>query len=272
MSISNKIDFAAIIIVKNANPNGDPLDENRPRTTIDGHGEISDVCLKRKIRNTLMDDTNIFVQSDDRRKDDFKTLKERAESILPKKKGTPPEEVAKKACEEWYDVRAFGQVFAFKGSKEESGVSLGIRGPISIQPAFSVDPVNVTSSQITKSVSNEGDGIKKSSDVMGMKYRVDSGVYVFFGAISPQLAEKTGFSDDDAELFKKALVQLFEGDASSARPAGSMEVSKIFWWKHNCSSGQYSSAKVHRSLTVNSDGSYELKNLPDLTPEIIEGF
>jgi CRISPR-associated protein Csd2 len=86
------------------------------------------------------------------------------------------------------------------------------------------------------------------------------------------LAFKTGFSDDDANLFKKALVRLFEGDASSARPEGSMEVSKIFWWAHNCPDGQYSSAKVHHSLTVNPDGSYELKDLPGLTPEIIEGF
>jgi CRISPR-associated protein Csd2 len=273
MSISNKIDFAVILTVKNANPNGDPLNGNRPRTTIDGLGEISDVCLKRKIRNKLMDlGANIFVQSDDRRKDDFKTLRDRAEHILPKKKGTPPEEVAQNACNEWYDVRAFGQVLAFKSSGNVDGVSVGIRGPISIHPAFSVDPVNVTSSQITKSVSNEGDGTKKSSDTMGMKHRVDSGVYVFFGAISPQLAFKTGFSDDDANLFKKALVRLFEGDASSARPEGSMEVSKIFWWAHNCPDGQYSSAKVHHSLTVNPDGSYELKDLPGLTPEIIEGF
>ena len=196
MSLNHKIDFAVIFTVTNANPNGDPLDGNRPRTTLEGLGEISDVCLKRKIRNKLMDmGQNIFVQSDDRRVDDYKTLKERATSIL-KQKGTSAE-LAQKACQEWYDVRAFGQVFALKDkdAAKGTGVSIGIRGPVTIQPAFSKDTVNITSTQITKSVSNDGDGSKKSSDTMGMKHRVDKGTYVFFGAINPQLAELTGFSD-----------------------------------------------------------------------------
>ena len=84
MSINHKIDFAVIFTVTNANPNGDPLDGNRPRTTLEGLGEISDVCLKRKIRNKLMDmGQNIFVQSDDRRVDDYKTLKERGDPGRP---------------------------------------------------------------------------------------------------------------------------------------------------------------------------------------------
>ena len=165
MSLNHKIDFAVIFTVTNANPNGDPLDGNRPRTTLEGLGEISDVCLKRKIRNKLMDmGQNIFVQSDDRRVDDYKTLKERATPIL-KQKGTSAE-LAQKACQEWYDVRAFGQVFALKDkdAAKGTGVSIGIRGPVTIQPAFSKDTVNITSTQITKSVSNDGDGSKKSSD------------------------------------------------------------------------------------------------------------
>lgn len=172
MSLNHKIDFAVIFTVTNANPNGDPLDGNRPRTTLEGLGEISDVCLKRKIRNKLMDmGQNIFVQSDDRRVDDYKTLKERATPIL-KQKGTSAE-LAQKACQEWYDVRAFGQVFALKDkdAAKGTGVSIGIRGPVTIQPAFSRDTVNITSTQITKSVSNDGDGSKKSSDTMGMKHR-----------------------------------------------------------------------------------------------------
>lgn len=169
MSLNHKIDFAVIFTVTNANPNGDPLDGNRPRTTLEGLGEISDVCLKRKIRNKLMDmGQNIFVQSDDRRIDDYKTLKERATPIL-KQKGTSAE-LAQKACQEWYDVRAFGQVFALKDkdAAKGTGVSIGIRGPVTIQPAFSKDTVNITSTQITKSVSNDGDGSKKSSDTMGL--------------------------------------------------------------------------------------------------------
>ena len=107
---------------------------------------------------------------------------------------------------------------------------------------------------------------------MGMKHRVDKGVYVFYGSINPQLAERTGFSNEDAEVIKSILPKLFENDESSARPAGSMEVLKVYWWNHGCKAGKYSSAKVHRSLTVNPDGSYSISDLEGLNPEIIDGF
>ncbi len=110
---------------------------------------------------------------------------------------------------------------------------------------------------------------------MGMKHRVDEGVYVFYGSMNPQLASKTGFSDDDAETIKAILPKLFENDSSSARPEGSMEVLNVVWWEHNCPNGQYSSAKVHRSLSVNSDGSLDskkLESIADLKPQILNGF
>ena len=150
------------------------------------------------------------------------------------------------ACKEWIDVRSFGQVFAFKGSGGK-GVSVGVRGPVSIHTATSIDPIDITSMQITKSVNSEP-GKEKGSDTMGMKHRVDFGVYVFYGSINTQLAEKTGFTNEDARKIKEALVTLFENDASSARPDGSMEVHKVYWWEHNSKLGQYSSAKVHRLL------------------------
>jgi CRISPR-associated protein Csd2 len=278
MSLQHKIDFAVIISVKNANPNGDPLNGNRPRTDYAGIGEISDVCLKRKIRDRLQDDGHaIFVQSAERKIDGMSSLKARAESEehgLGKdafKKGKQPEETARRACDTWLDVRAFGQLFAFSGDKD-SGVSIPIRGPVSIHPAFSVEPVSITSTQITKSVSGEGDGTKRGSDTMGMKHRVDSAVYVTYGSISPQLAERTGFNDKDAAALKKVLPKLFEGDASSARPEGSMAVEKVIWWQHDCKAGRHSSARVHRSLHVQSDGSFTLDKLEGLEPEIIEGF
>lgn len=280
MSLNNKIDFAIIFTVKNANPNGDPLNGNRPRTDYEGHGEVTDVCLKRKVRDRLQSDGQaIFVQSDEKKTDGMTSLQNRAYSDefgLGKNafdsKKTPPQSTLKLACEKWFDVRAFGQIFAYKGDKSGDGVSLPIRGPVTIQSAFSIDPVSITSTQITKSVSGEGDGSKKSSDTMGMKHRVDSAVYVTFGAITPQLAEKTGFSDEDAKLIKAVLPKMFEGDASSARPEGSMTVEKVIWWEHNSKAGQYSSAKVHRTLTVNPDGSYELATLPGLEAEEIDGF
>jgi CRISPR-associated protein Csd2 len=95
---------------------------------------------------------------------------------------------------------------------------------------------------------------KKSSDTMGMKHRVDKGTYVFFGSINHQLSTLTGFTDKDAEKLKETLISLFENDASSARPDGSMEVKNVVWWQHSCASGDVSSAKVHGSLTVEEDG------------------
>ena len=287
MALENKIDFAVIFSVKNANPNGDPLNGNRPRTDYDGYGEVSDVCIKRKIRDRLQEmGLSIFVQSDDRRKDDYRSLKARGEGVLGKAFGS--DQMAARACELWFDVRAFGQIFAYKATKkakskkgedkageteDESAISIPIRGPVSVHSAISIEPVSITSMQITKSVSGEGDGSKRGSDTMGMKHRVDKlAVYVFFGAMNPQLAERTGFSDDDAEQIRAVLPRLFENDASSARPDGTMRVLKAFWWKHNCKAGQYSSAKVHGSLKVEPDGTYQLSNLEGLLPGVIDGF
>ena len=248
--LSNKIDFAVVFMANNANPNGDPLNGNRPRINYDGYGEVSDVCIKRKIRNRLQDaGYRIFVQSDDRCDDGFRSLSDRASAADEiKKAGKDKEAYARAACEKWMDVRTFGQVFAFKGDGAK-GVSVGVRGPVSIHTAKSVMPVNIESMQITKSVNSETKD-SKSSDTMGMKHTVEHGMYVTYGSINTQLAEKTGFSDEDAEAIKQALISLFENDCSSARPEGSMEVYKVIWWKHNCKGGQYSSAKVHRSLKV----------------------
>ena len=291
--LQNKIDFAVVLRVKRANPNGDPLNGNRPRTDYDNYGEMTDVCNKRKIRDRLLerwvaegrkeDDGNmIFVQSDDRKEDKCKSLRARAEAGLGNKLGS--DETVELACKKWLDVRAFGQLFALKGGKKakkgeenegegDTGISIGIRGPVTVQSAFSVAPVDIVSTQITKSVSGEDtkDG-KRSSDTMGTKHRVENGVYVFFGSMNPQLAKRTGFSDVDAEAIKQVLPRLFENDESSARPAGSMEILKVIWWKHNCKAGQYSSAKVHRTLTVNPDDSIKLDTLDGLTPEVIDGF
>lgn len=280
-SLKNKIDFAVIISVKRANPNGDPLNGNRPRQTYDGYGEISDVCLKRKMRNRLQDmGESIFVQSDDNRVDDFRSLNDRFKAANLGK------DTRTEACKKWFDVRAFGQLFAFpkKGSgknvesdenveENADAVSIGIRGPVTIQSAFSIEPITPESLQITKSVNlkTEKDPDAKGSDTMGMKHRVDKGIYVTYGAMNTQLACKTGFSDADAEQIKNALQSLFVNDISSARPEGSMEVLKVVWWKHNCPNGQYSSAKVHRSLKVKPDGSYDIETLDGLTPEFIEG-
>lgn len=282
MTITNKIDFVALVSVTNANPNGDPLNGNVPRTDFNGYGEISDPCIKRKIRNRMQtilgEPGKVFVQSEDLADDGMKSLAERAEATIGKgDKKTDRDEYAKKACEQWVDVRTFGQVFAFKGAE----LSVGVRGPVSIHQAVSVDPVEINSMQIVKSVNSEAkEG--KASDTMGMKHFVRYGLYKIKGSINVQLAEKTGFSDEDAELVKECLRTLFVNDASSARPDGSMVVEKLFWFKHNCKDGQYSPAKVHKSVEVTlKDGvaypasidDYDIKlcKLDGLEVEEIEG-
>lgn len=272
-SLDHKIDFAVILSVKSANPNGDPLNGNRPRQNYDGYGEISDVAIKRKIRNRLLDmGEAIFVQSNDRKNDGFNSLRERADgnkelSQILKSKSVSSDDFARVACMEWIDVRSFGQVFAFKGSGS-SGVSIGVRGPVSIHTARSVDPIDISSMQITKSVNSEPSK-DRGSDTMGMKHRVDFGLYVFYGSINTQLAEKTGFTNEDAEKIKQTLVTLFENDLSSARPDGSMEIHKVIWWEHSSKFGQYSSAKVHRSLNVKSKTD-EPRSFEDYTVEVYE--
>lgn len=275
--LKNKIDFVMLVSVRMANSNGDPLNGNRPRTDYNGFGEISDVCIKRKIRNRMQDlGQNIFVQSADRCDDTYGSLSERASKSLPKVKDR--DEYARLACEKWMDVRTFGQVFAFK----TDSVSVGVRGPVSVHQAVSVSPVEIDSIQITKSVNSEPSE-KRSSDTMGMKHFVRFGLYKIKGSINVQLAEKTGFTEEDAALIKECLRTLFENDASSARPEGSMEVCKLYWWKHNCPAGQYSSAKVHRLLKVVpkegveipsdvTDYSITLDELPGLACEIIDGI
>ena len=297
MPLTNKIDFAVVIGVNHANPNGDPLNGNRPRQTADRLGEISDVATKRKMRNRLLAmGEEIFVQSDDNRApgDEFRSLKARFDAS-----GIKKDQVREKGPEKWFDVRSFGQLFAFKDEKKKTGkgkatensdddnpeaggtgddagaVSIGIRGPVTIQSAYSLKPIVPESIQITKSVNLEPDPKhpdpdRKGGDTMGMKHRVSSAVYVAYGAISPQLASKTGFSADDAEKIKWALQSLFEGDASAARPEGSMEVLHVVWCKHSSPCGQYSSARVHRAIAAaldkNKDGTFNEKEVKEALP------
>ncbi|MEE1195314.1 MAG: type I-C CRISPR-associated protein Cas7/Csd2 [Lachnospiraceae bacterium] len=279
--LQNKIDFTLLVKVVNANPNGDPLNGNRPRTTYTGQGEISDVCIKRKIRNRLQDmGESVFVQSAERSEDGYSSLSERASGNI--KKYESNDDYAKQACEKWLDVRAFGQVFAFKSKDKKENVSVGVRGPVSIHQAVSCSPVDINSMQITKSVNGEpSEG--KSSDTMGTKHFVEFGLYRVKGSINVQLAEKTGFSEEDAEKIKEALRTLFVNDASAARPDGSMEAVSVYWWKHNSKIGQYSAAKVHDSLKISlkegvlipasvSDYEIRIDALDGLEPEIIEGM
>lgn len=278
--LKNKIDFVAILSASNCNPNGDPLTGNRPRvSTATGRGLITNVCVKRKLRNRMQDmGYDIFVQSEDRATDGCNSLSQRASKALGNIRDR--EVYANSACELWLDVRTFGQVFAFSDNK---GLSVSVRGPVTVSMASSVSPVEVESIQITKSVNgeNKGKDETRASDTMGMTHVV-TGVYIVTGSINVQQAERVGFTTDDAEVLKKCLATLFVNDESSARPSGSCVVERLYWFEHNCREGQYSPAKVHRSIHVvprdpdtipRTFDDYEVlqDELPGLKCEIIEG-
>lgn len=266
-TLKHKIDFAVLIAVKNANPNGDPLFNNMPRTNAQGYGVISDVCLKRKIRNRLSDlGAEIFFTSPDRAEDGYTSLQERAENCEELVASTP-EAFKAAACRKWLDVRTFGQLFAYgsgkkgrKGKGEDgeapvTGVSIGIRGPVTVQPATSLHPISIEEMKITKCFNGTTtESGKRSSDTMGDKFMVPFGIYAAYGSINARLAEKTGFTEEDAQLFRKALETLFENDESSSRPSGSMEVLQVLWWEHPLLDGVVGSGAVHRSLGVAVSG------------------
>ena len=237
--LEHKIDFMVTIEVREANVNGDPLSGNMPRTDAKGHGLISDVAIKRKIRNRMQDfGYPTFVQAGDRIEDEFHSLEKRFSSQFTSKDSDA--EIEEKANQLWIDVRSFGQVFTYLKK------SIGVRGPVSLNMAKSLEPIVISSLQITRSTNgmeakNESG---RSSDTMGTKHFVEYGVYVIKGSINPNFAEKTGFSDEDAEVIKKALISLFENDASSARPEGSMRVREVFWFTHSNKLGNVSSARV----------------------------
>lgn len=289
-TLTNKIDFMVTIDVENANPNGDPLGGNTPRMTADGLGLISDVAIKRKIRNRLQDicqnddGYRIFVQANDRSDDGAKSLEERFNSIITE--DVDLNDFKDTVNKTWLDVRSFGHVFTFapktvkdKG-KKVSKLAIGVRGPVSISPATSVETLPVTAMQITRSTNSEDKGNDRDSSTMGMKYFVDNATYVIKGSISPNLAETTGFSKEDAKLIKEALHTLFENDQSAARPDGSMTVRDVYWFEHSNKLGNVSSARVYKLLSYNPEtkafdlDTEKLNVYKDkgLSLDIIEGF
>ena len=246
--LEHKIDFMVTVEVREANANGDPLSGNMPRTDAKGYGLMSDVSIKRKIRNRMQDmGYPIFVQASDRIEDEFRSLEKRFSNQFTGK--TPDSEIEEKANQIWLDVRSFGQVFTYLKK------SIGVRGPVSISMAKSLEPIVISSLQITRSTNgmeakNESG---RSSDTMGTKHFVDYGVYVIKGSINAYFAEKTGFTAEDAEVLKETLITLFENDASSARPEGSMRVREVFWFTHSNKLGNVSSARVFDLLEFDEE-------------------
>lgn len=276
-TLQTRKDCLAIVTVQGANPNGDPLAGNMPRMDLRGHGEMTAECIKHKLRRRLyqmnkdagdIDVNEVLVlpadEADDRYTSILNVMKEKrggevyeiltAPAKTGKKGGYTNAEKRQALCESWRDVRAFG--FLVAGKMEGSGVSIGIRGPVSVQAAKSIAPIQPVTMQITKSVSFEAKDGKRGSDTMGKRYHVDCAAYVIKLSISCTLAEKTGFTEEDAEAIKQAMATLFEGDESSARPVGTMAVTEMYWWDHNTKLGQYPLHKVFGAVDIKPSAEY----------------
>lgn len=256
--VDRKIDYALVITAQNCNPNGDPALGNRPRTDYDGYGEITDVCLKRKIRNRWQDmGENILTFDEQKIGEKPKSLTEKIEEnkeMYNLLKNGKNDEYAEFAKEQWLDVRAFGQVFPIKN--KIGSVSLGIRGCATMGIAKSLEIVEIKELIDTRSYNHSEEGFKKGSSTIFPRYFVEKGVYVSYGSIFPQLASLNKFTYDDADKLKFALSTIFENDAATARPSGSMG-STLYWWEHiSTERQQHSSIKVHRSLNIEPMDTY----------------
>lgn len=264
-ALAHRTDFLALISVSSANPNGDPCGGGAPRTDSRGFGIISPVCIKRKLRDRLAEaGENILVSPPEYPGDAL------AKRVRQLPRGG---DFTQRACAEWFDVRAFGQVFAFPGVNAP-----GIKGAVTVQQAVSVRPVRVVQTGLTRCISST-ESTRKNGNI-GFTKTVEYGLYVLKGSVNAYTAMKNGFSDEDAQKLRRALIHIFNNDCSAARPAGSMELKRLFWWEHSCALGDYSPAKVFDTVRVKPlspeplcFGEYEVLHtpLPGLMPEIFEG-
>lgn len=250
--LQNDKHISVVFGVKRANPNGDPLADNYPRQDLRGYGIVSDVALKRKIRNQLQmlgEPVLYGVSKFDAESKDYsivsklKTVPNLFESVNDVKE-TKAEKAKKKAVVEeglpklskyekerfvadsFTDVRFFGAVIAT--NSDGGTTSVGVTAPVSIQEAISLDPIEIESVQITKSINGvDKENGGKASDTMGMYHVVPYAIYKFNIHVSKFLANKYGFTEEDFEKLVAILPRLFDNDASSARPAGSMEVLSV---------------------------------------------
>lgn len=294
-AINGRVDFVLVFSAENANPNGDPGYDNRPRTdAYTGIGYVTDVCLKRKIRNRvesikeLGNRYDIWVRSGTYLRETISnTLEELRKSTKYKElKSDKEKECLERShlCSKFFDIRAFGGVLTSdsesggdeeepgsgktpKGGKTKSKVGQ-IRGPVSIQYAKSVVSIVVEDDEITRVCPTKFDPKKPEKQTeMGRKKRVPFAVYVTKGSVSARLAQGekgTGFNNADLQVLKNALRSLFVGDESAARPAGSMIVQKLVFFNHNSKDGDEA---IHKTLNR-----VKVTIKPELKPEWARGM
>ena len=239
--MKNRYDFLYLFDCQDANPNGDPDAGNLPRTDVEtGQGLVTDVCLKRKIRNFVAltkkgDDQHRIYFTEGAVLNNLQKEAQEAVGIPAAESKSPKREKRDKAtnwmCGHYYDIRTFGAVMSTE-------INCGqVRGPVQISFARSIDPIVSSEHAITRSsVTNEKDAEKERT--MGRKFTVPYGLYKAQGFVNPFLAEQTGFSEDDLELLWKALENAFQFDQSAARPSGSMNPRALIVFKHDSALGE----------------------------------
>ena len=247
--IKNRIDFVYMFDVQDGNPNGDPDAGNLPRVDAEtGMGLVTDVCLKRKVRNyiqvakNLEDGYDIFIKE----KAVLNTLIDKAHDDAEVKSAKDKTEAARRfMCKNYFDIRTFGAVMS-------TGKNAGqVRGPIQLTFARSVDPVETSEHSITRmavATEKEADKQEGGNRTMGRKATVPYGLYVCHGFISANLARQTGFSEDDLALFWEALKNMFDIDRSAAR--GLMSAQKLIVFKHDSMLGNAPANKLFDLVTV----------------------
>lgn len=256
-----RMDFILVFDATDANPNGDPDAGNLPRIDSEtGHGLVTDVCLKRKVRNyvtTVHGNTTPYrIYFSDGAV--LNRLHEEAyDSIGEKPSKKMPKELTKAAkltefmCKNFYDIRTFGAVMSTE-------VNCGqVRGPVQISFARSIEPIVTLEHAITRSsVTNERDLEKERT--MGRKYTVPYGLYRAHGFVNPFLAEQTGFGGEDVELLWTALKNAFQFDQSAARPAGSMATRRLIVFEHESQLGHAPSHQLFEAVTIERAASVDV--------------
>ena len=247
--LKNRFDFVFVFDVKDGNPNGDPDAGNLPRVDAEtGMGLVTDVCLKRKVRNYVQVSKNcaegydIFIKE----KAVLNTLIDKAHEDENVKEAKDKTMAARDfMCKKYYDIRTFGAVMS-------TGKNAGqVRGPIQLTFARSTDPIIASEHSITRmAVATEKEAEKQSGDnrTMGRKATVPYGLYVGYGFVSANLAKQTGFSEDDLQLFWDALKNMFDVDRSAAR--GLMSAQKLIVFKHDSELGNAPANKLFELVKI----------------------
>ena len=273
--LKKRYDFVLLFDVKDGNPNGDPDAGNLPRLDAEtGNGLVTDVCLKRKVRN--------FIQLEKQGTDGYDIfVKEKAilnnaideahdsESVKSQKKDADKTEAARQfMCAKYFDIRTFGAVMS-------TGKNAGqVRGPVQMTFGRSIDPIVSSEHSITRmAVATEAEAEKQKGDnrTMGRKFTVPYGLYVSHGFISAHLAAQTGFSTDDLDVFWEALEKMFWEDHSAAR--GEMNVRGLYVFEHSTALGRAAAHELFEKIKVErKDPSIPARSFDDYKVTIAENM